>query len=70
LLIASQYTEVFLFFLIVFVTVTWCGRGVESVDIDGRGHTHAWFLFALEICEGEAADLASVYGYTNMVKHR
>ena len=38
------------------------GRGVESVDVDGRGSTHAYLLFALEICEGEATDFASVYG--------
>lgn len=49
------------FFLVVFVTVTWCGRGVESVDVDGRGSTHACLLFALEICEGEAANFASVW---------
>ena len=34
------------------------------MDVDGRGHTHVCFIFALVICEGKAADFASVYGCT------
>ena len=41
--------------------VTWCGKGVESVDGDGRGSAHACLLFALEICEREAVDCKCIW---------
>lgn len=53
-------------FLMVFVR--------ELLGVGGGGEhgcwwqrqAHACFLFALEICEGEATDFASVYGCTNI----